>query len=473
MIHDGSFTPRGDCHFLIAAAIGVIDFIGGAGAAAGIADTLGLTALDAGLTSAVGPLLAGGLETAAVGAGTGALFGEITGSKNIGMDALLGAGAGVVTAGVGAALDGGFGGTASAPVAAAGVSGDTTPIASTAGGVGSAAAPGGGTGVVAPAAAGGVAPTDLSAMAGTDPQSVAGFNAGMAAGQAGAPYSALNSGGVLNGSALGTATPTAGSLANTITGGSGGGGGPSTTGFLNDTAVGGGGGGSGLSPNGWSDAPSATAPTTAATDTGFANGGSLANLNNNPPAVSDAGGDGGGVSGILDKIGIGSNSGDWISTGTAGKLALGLGTAAYDLSKPGVKSLPGYQQLSTEAGQLGPQAAQLESYVTNGTLPPGAQAAVDQATQQAVVTVKSRYASMGQSGSTAEAEAIAGIQQNAAAQGFQIANQLLQSGISESGLASSIYQSILSTSIQQNDATISAISGLAGALGGGGTVIKL
>lgn len=181
----------------------------------------------------------------------------------------------------------------------------------------------------------------------------------------------------------------------------------------------------------------------------------------------------GGLTGLLNQIGIGTDKSDWATPLTAGKLALGAGTAAFDLTRPGIKSIPGYSELTSAAGTLGQQGSQLESYVTTGTLPAGAQASLDQATQSAITQVKSKFAAMGQSGSSQEASEIAAIMQNEPAQAYQIAQGLLSSGIQESSLSQSIYQQILSLNSTADNDTVSAISGLVGALAGGGPTIKL
>lgn len=424
MILDGQeFAPRGDCCIIGAIIAGVIDFVAGAGTAAEVAGAIGLTAADTALTGAIGTVGAGIVEGGIEGAGLGALTSAITGGK-VGEGALVGG----ITGGIGGGIEGGFGGTT--PF------GGTTAAPGVSGGTGSAVAPAGAPGAPALGSSAGVGTVGGSAAPATaiGPSLGGGFSPGAASGADGI-VGQLGSGS------------------------------SSFSGFVDDAP------GAAAAPSpGTIAAPQNTTGAGGAAGSGFANGGALATLNNAPPAVASGGG---GVSGILESLGIGNSDADFISPVNAGKLALGVGTAAYDLTRPGIKSLPGYSQLSSEASTLGAQGQQLASYVNTGNLPPGAADAVSQATQQAIATVRSKYASMGQSGSTAEAEAVSGIQQQAAAEGFNIATQLLNSGINESQLASGIYQTILQANVSENNEVTSAISGLAGALGGGGATIKL
>ncbi len=148
--------------------------------------------------------------------------------------------------------------------------------------------------------------------------------------------------------------------------------------------------------------------------------------------------------------------------------ALGLGYQA--LTAPSLPSESGLVSgLKTQADRMASQGNILQSYITNGQLPPGAMAAVNSATASAKATLKSQYAAMGLSGSTSEATALADVDQRAAGQIFQIADTLLQQGITESGLSVDIYKSILSETNAQNQIMASAISNFATSIAGGGS----
>ncbi len=147
--------------------------------------------------------------------------------------------------------------------------------------------------------------------------------------------------------------------------------------------------------------------------------------------------------------------------------ALGLGYEA--LTQPKLPSQSGITNtLNTQAGQLASQGATLQNYINTGTLPPGAMEAVNSATQSAKAALRSRYAAMGLTGSTSEATALAGVDQQAAGQIFQIADSLLQTGIKESGLSADIYKAILSETDAQSKIMSDAISNFASSIAGGG-----
>ena len=111
-----------------------------------------------------------------------------------------------------------------------------------------------------------------------------------------------------------------------------------------------------------------------------------------------------------------------------------------------------------------------------GSLPSGAEAELSQATQSAIATIRSQYASMGLSGSTMEQQAINEVQSNALTQRYNIATQMAQTGLNEINTgegvtgqgtgalnsASSIYSNLLNQSLQSDAALQSAVSGFAG-----------
>jgi hypothetical protein len=141
--------------------------------------------------------------------------------------------------------------------------------------------------------------------------------------------------------------------------------------------------------------------------------------------------------------------------------ALGLG---YNLLNQG--NVKGLGALTQAAGAQEQQSQQLESYLNTGTLPSGLQAGLDQSLQAAQQEIKSKYASLGMSGSTAEASDLAYAQVNAQAQKAQMEMGLLDSGIKESGLSDDLLGQIVKINQAQDAATGQAISNFAAALGG-------
>lgn len=129
----------------------------------------------------------------------------------------------------------------------------------------------------------------------------------------------------------------------------------------------------------------------------------------------------------------------------------------------------GSTNLTNQANQFSAQGQQLSSYINTGTLPPGAQAGIDQAVKSMQAGIRAKYAANGiPPNSTMEQQELNNVTLQAQAQAFQIANQLLSQGISESGLASGIYENLIKVNEQQNADTGNAIANFAAALGGSG-----
>lgn len=153
--------------------------------------------------------------------------------------------------------------------------------------------------------------------------------------------------------------------------------------------------------------------------------------------------------------------------GAVGALAAGGGLINNLIQ--GQKQDPAAQQLQALANQLGPQASQLQSYLANGTLPPGMQASVDQATAAAKARVISSYASRGQSTdpsqNSALAQELSSIDQNAVVSAGQLAVQLYQQGVSETQINAQIYNALLNADQAQAKQTQDALGSFASALG--------
>lgn len=168
----------------------------------------------------------------------------------------------------------------------------------------------------------------------------------------------------------------------------------------------------------------------------------------------------GGLSGIL-----GPNASP-LGVGATG-LALGADLLkAENVSK-------GERQLEAEAGQLNSQGQALEGYLQSGTLPAGLQAGLNQAADAAKASILSQFAAQGLSGSSAEQEALSQVDLNVQAQSAQIAQQLLTTGISETGQASQLYEQLLQNTLSQDQNLSSAIANFAGAASGAGPQVNL
>lgn len=137
------------------------------------------------------------------------------------------------------------------------------------------------------------------------------------------------------------------------------------------------------------------------------------------------------------------------------------------------QALPGQKEISNEAGQLAAQGQTLQSYLQTGTLPPGLKGALDSASESAIATIKSQYAAHGMSGSSAEQDAIANVQQTVASQGAQLALQLLSTGVSESEGASQLYQSIMNSALSEDQSLGQAIGRFATSFAGGVPAVNI
>ena len=231
-------------------------------------------------------------------------------------------------------------------------------------------------------------------------------------------------------------------------------------------------------------------------------------------ATLDGGSSGGGW--LSSLLGSPSAAGGGIGGSgiSAGDLIKGLGVAtsvgglAKNLTTP--NSIPGQSNLTNLASQLGAsgnalagntgavqqqaatlagQGNQLANYLPSGTLPPGVQTAIDNASADAIASIKGNYASKGLTGSTMETQDINAVKSRATAEGASIAQNLLSSGLTaeqaaaqisqslvntgtaQTGLSAQIYQQLLGLNVNQNAQTSQAIANLASALAGGGQYV--
>ena len=182
-------------------------------------------------------------------------------------------------------------------------------------------------------------------------------------------------------------------------------------------------------------------------------------------ATPPAGGGGGGDS-LLGLLGLGTGSGKTDNT-LLGAGASGAGLL-YNLMS-GSPSASAEKSLKNIAGQQSSQGQQLESYVANGTLPPGAQQWVNQQTAGQQAAIRAKYAQLGMSGSTAETQELNNVQAQATSQMFTIASQLLNTGVQETGASANLYQALMNAQNADAKDVSSAIQNFVTALGGGGS----
>ncbi len=156
----------------------------------------------------------------------------------------------------------------------------------------------------------------------------------------------------------------------------------------------------------------------------------------------------------------------------AGQALLG-GKAGSATPSAGAPPPGTVNNLNNTANNLNNQGTALQSYLTSGQLPPGAMAAVNNASRAAKATLRSRFAAMGMTGSTSEATALAGVEQHAAEQIYGIAKDLYDTGMKASGMSADIYRALLGYSQNEDNRSDregarldSAISNFAAALAG-------
>lgn len=162
---------------------------------------------------------------------------------------------------------------------------------------------------------------------------------------------------------------------------------------------------------------------------------------------------------------IASSIGDWLSNnpGTLLGGSLLLGSSLF-----GNKPPPGLSTLQQQGAAESTFANQAMSAEQTGQLPPGGQALLDNLHHSMTTQIKSKYAALGLSGSTAEAQDLAQVPQQVAATQYQMINQLVSQGLSASGLAQTADIASMNAQVQQDERLQQAIAGFAGALAGGG-----
>ena len=165
--------------------------------------------------------------------------------------------------------------------------------------------------------------------------------------------------------------------------------------------------------------------------------------------------------GVLDSLGIKNPSGAAIG-------AAGLGYSVLQ-GQQAAKYSP---EMLAQAQSLNSQGQQLLSYLNSGNLPPGLQASLTQATSAAKAKVISNFASQGQNTdptqNTALAQTLLQIDQQALISTAQIGQQLMTSGIQETGLSSDLYKTLANIDQTQTANIGKAIANFASAVSGGG-----
>ncbi len=460
---------------------GIIAAIGSAGAA--VVSGVGGAAAALGIPEGIATGIGTGVEGALAGAGLGAAEGELTGEgplKGAEFGALTGGAVGGLGAGIGSltglgttagdtiagALGGELGGLATgqngiAPALTGAAGGALTGLTTGGGAPATSAGGSGGGGVSAAATAApasvGLSPPDLVSGT-TDP--LAGYTNSL--GTVGSDPSLVTAG-----SPSLTGSPDTGGVGSAVS--------ANLPGSVNAGAA---------APSGLSTPNLPTAGTPNSTiggivDQGVANGGTVpgvASLPATPSLTANSA-----IGGIVDQGvingapaatagGASPTTGAGASTGGGGFLSgltknptelLGVGALGLDLLK-GMQP-PAYEgNIAALAKENAATGARLENYESTGTLPPGMQAGLTTAANDAAASIRSQYAQRGMSGSTAEAQDLANLSARTEAQSAQMAQTLFAQGLQDQQLSSQEYQLLMQTQLSQDTELSNSIGNLVG-----------
>jgi len=174
----------------------------------------------------------------------------------------------------------------------------------------------------------------------------------------------------------------------------------------------------------------------------------------------------GGSGGVLESLGIKNPIG----------AALGAGGLAYAMSQ-GQQQQKYSPELLAQAQRLDANGQAMMSYLQSGNLPPGLKASLDQATSAAKAKIISNFASQGMNTdptqNTALAAQLAQVEQQALISTAQIGQQLMASGVQQSGLSSDLYKTLANIDQTQTANIGKAIANFASSLGGAGGGVNL
>lgn len=150
-------------------------------------------------------------------------------------------------------------------------------------------------------------------------------------------------------------------------------------------------------------------------------------------------------------------------TGLSAPQALAVGGIGLD-------ALKGNQKTGAEKSLAGNAAQEntIAQNIQNGTLNPTQQATIQQQTNDAINTIKSKYASMGLSGSTIEQQAIQQVRDQSVLLGQQVAQQAATGALNALGASDGIYQQLMNSALSGDESLMKALA----AMGAAGTSAK-
>src|ERR1700722_460669 len=164
---------------------------------------------------------------------------------------------------------------------------------------------------------------------------------------------------------------------------------------------------------------------------------------------------------------------------------LGLSFLRGNQTDPNQKALQGEAPaLQAQGAALTASGQQLQTYLTNGTLPPALQSQVTSAVQAEKARIISNHAANGENTNPTQNSALAQELSQADINGLNLAGQLEQqlftsgtqlinTGLNETGLSTQLYEVLARMDQQDNKQLMQAIASMAAALGGGGAKIQI
>ena len=191
--------------------------------------------------------------------------------------------------------------------------------------------------------------------------------------------------------------------------------------------------------------------------------------------VTDAGGTAAGETaapGFLDKLWSGATNS--VTKNPLG-VALAGGALGYNMLQ-GNKTSPEMDAMSRNAGALNAQGQELMKYLQSGTLPPGLQQGVNNATAAMKARIVANHARNGNptdpNRNSALAQELNQVDLNAMALIAQQGQQLLTTGMNATNMSSQLYGMLEQLNRQQSQQTGQAIANFASALSGPSITIR-
>jgi hypothetical protein len=193
----------------------------------------------------------------------------------------------------------------------------------------------------------------------------------------------------------------------------------------------------------------------------------LSAMNPGDPALAAATATGAGGTGSASFLsrGLAGEPGSFISDLTKPSTLITGGAAAIPLLRG--NTIPGLSDIQNQAKTYNAMGTPLAQSLITGNLPPGAASALDAATRAGEASVRSRFAQMGLTGSSQEADMLAGVQANRATQQLKMLEDITNIGTGMMARADPLLQNIMTQRYAQDVAQQQAIARLAAALAGG------